>query len=264
MTSERLFSLHNRWFSTAVAITALIAVASATVGFLWLPSLQPTARFAGLWDTICSAAGLVRVAPAPEAIIQGNNKNTDVIVSSNILPGASAISIGRGATLAMQCTVCHGARGLSEANSPNLAGQYAMAIFKQLQDYKSGARTNAIMGPRVAVLSDQDMRDIAAYYAYLPRLPAYHPAAAGPTPRIVESGAPMRAIAPCASCHGGVDYKPGSPWLEGESAVYLVTQLKAFASGARHNDISQQMRTIAPGMTQAEMEAAARYYSSQP
>ncbi len=164
----------------------------------------------------------------------------------------------------MQCTVCHGARGLSEADSPNLAGQYALAIFKQLQDYKSGARTNAIMSPRVAELTDQDMHDLAAYYAYLPRLPGYHPAAAGPPPQIVESGAPMRNIAPCAACHGSVDYKTGSAWLEGQPAVYLVTQLKAFRSGARHNDISQQMRNIARGMSPAEIEAAAQYYASQP
>ncbi len=264
MSSERLFSLRNRWFATAAGVTALIAVASATVGFVWLPLLQPTAGFAGLWDAICSAAGLVRAVPVAEPVVQANYKTTNVNLSSKVPGNSSAISIGRGATLAMQCTMCHGARGLSEADSPNLAGQYALAIFKQLQDYKSGARISAIMGPRVVTLTDQDMHDLAAYYAYLPRLPAYHPATARPTPRIVESGAPMRNIAPCASCHGSIDYKGGSPWLEGESPVYLMTQLNAFASGARHNDISQQMRNIARGMSPAEIEAAALYYASQP
>jgi cytochrome c553 len=74
----------------------------------------------------------------------------------------------------------------------------------------------------------------------------------------------MRNIAPCASCHGGVDYKAGSAWLEGESAVYLKAQLEAFASGARHNDISQQMRNIARGMSREEMRQAADYFASQP
>jgi cytochrome c553 len=61
-----------------------------------------------------------------------------------------------------------------------------------------------------------------------------------------------------------VDYKAGSAWLEGEPAVYLRAQLEAFASGARHNDISQQMRNIARGMSREEMQAAADYYASQP
>ncbi|MET0876933.1 MAG: cytochrome c4, partial [Tardiphaga sp.] len=83
-------------------------------------------------------------------------------------------------------------------------------------------------------------------------------------PVIVVNGAPMRNIAPCGSCHGELDSKAGSPWLGGQSAVYIKTQLQAFASGARRNDISQQMRNIARQMTTEEMDAAARYYESQP
>jgi cytochrome c553 len=73
----------------------------------------------------------------------------------------------------------------------------------------------------------------------------------------------MRNIPPCATCHGEVDHKLGTPWLEGESAVYLGNQLQAFASGTRHNDISEQMRNVARGMTSAEIERAASYYASQ-
>lgn len=263
MSSGRLFSLRNRWFTTAVAVTALIAVASATAGFLWLPSLQTNAQFAGVWDAICSAAGVVRTAPPNKTVVQASFKTTEVVITSDTMSRADAGSIGRGATLAMQCTMCHGARGLSEADLPNLAGQYSLAIFKQLLDYKSGARANAVMSPRVVDLTDHDMRDLSAYYNYLPRLPGFHPAKSGP-PKIVENGAPMRNIAPCATCHGSLDHKSGSPWLEGESPVYLAEQLKAFASGTRHNDISQQMRNIARGMTPAEIEEAAQYYSTQP
>jgi cytochrome c553 len=74
----------------------------------------------------------------------------------------------------------------------------------------------------------------------------------------------MRNIAPCASCHGGLSDKAGSPWLEGQSSVYLRVELDAFATGARHNDISGQMRNVARQMTPAEIDAAARYYSNQP
>ena len=77
-------------------------------------------------------------------------------------------------------------------------------------------------------------------------------------------GAPLRGIAPCGSCHGSLDNKVGSPWLEGQSEVYMREQLLAFASGQRRNDISQQMRNIARAMTPQEIDEAAAYYASQP
>jgi len=264
MSVKHPLSLRNPWVRTAVTVTGVIAALSAGIGFIGLPLLQADARFAGVWDAICSAAGVVRGAPTASPAVAMGFKTTDVVASPQMMRGAGAVSVGRGATLAMQCTTCHGARGLSEADSPNLAGQYAAAVYKQLRDYKSGARTNAVMSPRVTSLTDRDMRDLAAYYAYLPRLPSYHPAAAGPAPLIVVSGAPMRNIAPCATCHGGVDNKAGSAWLEGQSPVYLKAQLEAFVSGTRRNDISQQMRNVARGMSHAEIEQAAAYYAGQP
>ena len=65
----------------------------------------------------------------------------------------------------------------------------------------------------------------------------------------------MRGIAPCGSCHGSLDNKTGSPWLEGQSEAYMKAQLQAFASGERRNDISQQMRNIARAMTPQEIDA---------
>ncbi len=132
---------------------------------------QPGERFGGLWDAICSAAGLVqhRAEPANRSS-QADYPTTRSKSSRRCCSGASAESIGRGATLALRCTMCHGARGLSQANTPNLAGQSPVAIYKELADFKTGARTSAIMAPLVADLSDADMRDLAAYYAYLPRV----------------------------------------------------------------------------------------------
>lgn len=92
----------------------------------------------------------------------------------------------------------------------------------------------------------------------------YHPTPQLPKPNIVIYGAPMRGIAPCGSCHGSLDNKTGSPWLEGQSEAYMKAQLQAFASGERRNDISQQMRNIARAMTPQEIEQAAAYYASQP
>ena len=78
--------------------------------------------------------------------------------------------------------------GLKSLNLSIPAGQYETAVHKQLKDYKTGARTSAVMSPRVTDLSDQDMRDLAAYFAYLPRLPGYHPTGDAPLPRLVVSG----------------------------------------------------------------------------
>lgn len=265
MSEERLVSIRNVWFVSSVGLTISIGLFAAFVGFVWLPSVQPDASFQGVWNAICSAAGVPRAWLAPTPPVKPTAITSAVVVTPQMASQGGADAIGRGATLALKCTMCHGARGLSEADSPNLGGQYAAVVFKELQDFKSGARTNAVMGPMAADLGEQDMMDLAAYYAYLPRLPAYRPAVVRlSAPSIVAQGAPMRNIAPCAACHGGMDVKVGAPWLEGESPVYLKAQLEAFASGVRHNDISDQMRNIARHMTPAEIDAAAQYYASQP
>jgi cytochrome c553 len=257
MNGERVFSLRNPWFTAAVGATALVAVLAAAAGFVWFPSLEARIAPAALWDMICSAAGIPRAAPPSEPADRAVMTSA-VIVTPQTLSHPSAVSIGRGATLALQCAICHGARGLSQADTPNLAGQYAASIYKELQDFKSGARTSAVMSPQVVNLTDQDMQDVAAYYAFLPRLA---PAPGDTAPKIVAEGAPMRNIPPCGACHGGLDVKAGSPWLQGASANYLKAQLQAFADGTRHNDISQQMRNIARRMTPAEIDAAALYFS---
>ena len=251
----------DRWVNSSVAITAGIFIVAAIIGFALLPWGQPGQQFSGLWDAICSAAGLVRSSPASEPVVQPAYPMTRVVVTPQMLSGASAESIGRGATLALRCTMCHGARGMSLANTPNLAGQDPIAIYKQLADFQTGARKSAIMAPVAVGLSDADMRDLAAYYAYLPRVAAEASGPAGEPPRIVANGAPMRSIAPCGACHGTLDSKAGAGWLAGQPVVYLRAMLDAFASGTRHNDIGEQMRNVARGLTHEEIGAAAEYYA---
>ncbi|MBN3846780.1 MULTISPECIES: c-type cytochrome [Burkholderiaceae] len=261
MSDERLFSLRNPWFAASVGVTAVVFVFSVVVGFVWLPSVQRDAQFQGLWNAICSAAGVPQQWLANDAPNASQMQFSKVEVTPQLLAGATASSIGRGATLALRCTMCHGERGMSGANSPNLAGQYAIVVYKQLRDFQSGARTNAVMSPMTLNLSDQDMRDLAAYYASLPRPVAGRGLDLADAPGIVAHGAPLRNIPACAACHGGIDHKAGTPWLEGLPAAYTQAQLLAFASGARHNDISEQMRNIARNMTRDEMTAAASWYA---
>ena len=263
MSEQPLFSFRNRWFSASVGVTGGIAVLAALAGLIWLPLAQPDLKLSGIWDAICSAAGVPRVTAQANSI-QPDFKTSDVVMTSEMLTRPNQVSIGRGATLAQRCAICHGPQGVSDANSPNLAGQFAAVTYKELNDFKTGARVNVVMSPFATTMSNQDMLDVAAYYAYLPRVPSNHLDPGIAAPRIVTTGAPMRNIAPCGSCHGDIDNKAGSPWLGGQSAVYIKAQLHAFASGARRNDISQQMRNIARQMTAEEIDQVARYYEAQP
>ena len=264
MSARELFTFRNSYFSIAVGLAAGIFVLTAVTGFVLLPRLQPELKYADLWDAFCGAAGLPRRSVAAGEIPKPAHRLTEAVLTSTTLARPTQESIGRGATLAQRCAICHGPTGISRADSPNLAGQYAAVIYKELLDFRSGARANAVMSPFAVNLTDQDIADLAAYYAYLPRLPAYHPTPQLPRPRIVIYGAPMRGIAPCGSCHGSLDNKTGSPWLEGQSEAYLKAQHQALASGKRTNDISQQMRNIARAMTPPEIDEAAAYYASQP
>jgi cytochrome c553 len=157
--------------------------------------------------------------------------------------------------------MCHGPQGMTQSNAPNLAGQYADVIAKQLVDYKQGDRASSIMQALAKSASERDVRDIAAYYASLPR-PRNTPVTdMDDVPPLVKTGDPMRNIAPCAACHGGIDRKMGAPWLEGMPRDYLVAQLAAFASGERRNDSHRQMRNVAQSMTAQEIEAVAGFYA---
>lgn len=263
MSQDRVSAPRSLWGPVSIAVVAGIFVVAALGGLVLLPSMQSAVRFADLWDAICSAAGIV-TRPQAQTPVAPGFKTSDVIMTSTMLGQPGSESIGRGATLAQRCAICHGPVGLSRADSPNLAGQYAAAIYKELRDFKSGARVNVVMTPFAEPLSDQDMIDVANYYAYLPRMPSNPAARQSAPPRIVANGSPLRNIPACGACHGELDNKVGSPWLEGQPAAYLQSQLTAFAAGTRHNDISEQMRNVARQMTPEEIDAAVRFYASQP
>jgi cytochrome c553 len=155
----------DRWVLTSVGVLIGLIIVAVVAGFVWLPMLPAGGGFSTVWDAICSAAGLIYRVPDKQPVVEPDYPTTRVVLGPGLLRGADADAVGRGATLALNCTMCHGARGISPADSPNLAGQYPISIYKQLQDFKSGARTSAVMQPLVAALSEQDIRDLAAYYA---------------------------------------------------------------------------------------------------
>jgi cytochrome c553 len=263
MNAERLFTFRNTWFAAGIGIIGAVVALSLIVGFVVLPYAAANSQLTSLWDAICSAAGVPHATNPPETA-KPNFTTSNVVMNSLTFGPPDARSVGRGATLAMQCAICHGSNRQGQVDTPNLEGQPAAAIYKQLRDFKAAARANTIMSPFAVKLSEQDMLDVAAYYSYLPRQPGTHPDSAVNTPHVVGRGAPMRNIPTCSSCHDQNSVKLGAPWLDGQSAVYINAQLQAFASSTRRNDISQQMRNIARQMTSDEMNEAARYYAAQP
>jgi cytochrome c553 len=235
--------------------TAALVILAGLLSFVWLPGAQrdPNQTLFSAW---CSAFGVPKTWLSSTPIAPGATSR--VILTHALLDKPGPADIGHGATLALRCTMCHGPTGISYANSPNLAGQYAAVVYKQLRDYKSGIRSNAIMTLMTGNLSETEMQQLAAYYASLPRPVRESPAR--PAPAIVKWGAPMRNIAPCGSCHGDVDHTMASPWLGGEPRAYIAAQLQAFISGARINDINAQMRAMARALTPSEVQDAAAYY----
>ncbi len=164
------------------------------------------------------------------------------------------------------CATCHGPGGNSQIPmNPSLAGQNANYLIKQLTEYQTGERQNATMTAMSANLSEQDIADIAAYYASQER----QIAGAQPDELSLELGETLYragnddiSVAACTACHspGGQGNGPaGFPALSGQHAEYTLSQLKAFRAGERNNDLNGMMRTVVERLTDPELEALANY-----
>ena len=197
-----------------------------------------------------------------------------VAFTPETIAAASRGDAFRGMLLAKRCDHCHGAEGFSaEAYIPNLVGIDKLAIWKQLEDFRSHRRPSRARGPSADSLSTRDVSDVVAYYAQLPafadpqdnrifpqsRPDPGHTAIAS---RLVSFGDGERGIPPCQACHGPVAYRPAVPSLATQNAVYVLNQLEAFASQTRANDINMPMRTIAALLNDDERHALAEYYGS--
>jgi cytochrome c553 len=251
------FSRDRTGLHWSMGIAAIVLIAAA-VGFLWLPALQGSGS-PNLWFALCRAVGLPARDAKPDIRPVAAAFPSDVVWTPQIERVIKGGNAAGGLTLASTCAGCHGANGIGTTDQfPDLAGQPADALFKQLDDFHSGKRSNPIMQPMTTALSEQQMADLAAHFASLPR-----PSAPASTPpRLVAVGDPGRGLAPCAACHGPMGHKPGAPVLAGQKAAYLQAQLEAFASGTRRNDINQQMRQVARDLSAAEIKALAQWYGS--
>ena len=262
MAEPGAMSWRNPWVRGSVGVLAALTVVAIGVGFLWLPSAQADFSAQGLWASICRAAGVPSGwGSATDPARDARAVSTEVVLERSMARASDTDAIGRGATLALNCTMCHGAQGLSDSDAPNLAGQYPEVVVKQMHDYKTGKRASPIMEAIGKAASDRAIADVAAYYASLAKARTAPTTYDEPLPPLVRVGDPLRNIAPCISCHGGVDQKFGTPWLEGMPKGYLVAQLEAFASGVRRNDSQAQMRNMARAMTAGEIQELAAFYA---
>jgi cytochrome c553 len=187
---------------------------------------------------------------------------------------ASSGDAFRGMLLARRCEHCHGAEGFSAVGwTPNLASVNKLAIWKQLEDFRSRKRQSRVMEPIADTLSARDVADVAAYYAELPVFPDPQDNRVFPQPqiaaahleaasRLIAFGDGTRGIPPCQACHGPVAYKTGAPSLAMQNNEYVLNQLEAFANKTRANDIDEPMRTIATLLSEDERHALAEYYGA--
>ncbi len=188
-----------------------------------------------------------------------------VIALLGTIATSSAEPLKTEATKTTLCIACHGQQGNSDNPTwPNLAGQHASYLNKQLHDLKKGKTRNAVaMTAILANLNDEDMTELAIFYANQPR-------ARGNTPEkflkrgelLYRGGDFAKHITACIACHGpqGMgNEQAGFPLLAGQHALYTAQQLQAFKEGKRANDLNFIMRDISARMSQEDMEAVAYY-----
>lgn len=215
------------------------------------------------------AGWLALAAPGIALAATGQDGTAAVPPQWDSKPTAAQIAAGK--ALSATCMGCHGAAGNSvSADFPNLAGLSYVYLYKQLLDFKSGARKSPIMAPMVLALSEQNLLDLAAYYSaqtFGPRK--------GANEDVPEQGGAAQLLArgkriytqgasACIRCHGadGAGQVGHFPSLAGQHAKYIVAQLQAFQSGRRTNDAGKMMEHAAAPMSAEDMAAVAAYLQS--
>ena len=191
--------------------------------------------------------------------------------SFGFVSGASAAGdAAAGEGMSAVCGACHGADGNSAVPTfPKLAGQGEKYLLKQLQDIRDGARPIPTMAGQLDGKSDQNLADIAAFYAAQAGSGGHtDPALLALGEKVYRSGVAERNVAACTACHsptGKGNAPAGFPALAGQHAEYTATQLRAYRKGyeddtGRTNDGEAKiMRTTAFGLSDGEIEAVSSY-----
>lgn len=178
-----------------------------------------------------------------------------LFAQASYAPSANAADLqsdpAAGREKAGMCRTCHGIDGRARIPvAPNIGGEPADYIVRQLVAFRDGTRTNEMMSVVAASLDDQAIADLAAWYSS-------HRA----TGSLPPGADPANAPEVCVACHGvaGIAEVEDVPNLAGENSIYIATQLKAFRSGKRTHEI---MSEIAAGLTDDEIRDLADWYGT--
>src|SRR6516164_1129084 len=258
-------TLDRPWRTWASIAVLAIALGGVLLGVLIIPVVQGRSGGIDAYTAICRALGILPGSPARQQVPDRTPPTpvSKVVWTPDLLQILAAAKPERGFAKAQEvCVACHGEQGVSGAPEfPNLAGQSGAAIYKQLNDYRTGSRTHPLMTDIAKALDEPVIADVAAYYAGQPqRNPNPLTLAESPPTivQLVELGDPRRNIPPCAACHrAGAGGPIETPVLAEQRAEYIVQQLRLYASGERHNDVYARMRTVASRLTDDEIAGLA-------
>lgn len=185
------------------------------------------------------------------------------VIPTSLLAGGDPVL---GETKAFDCETCHSPNNLQMNPSwPGLAGQDAEYLAKQIRDYQAGHRKNGVMEQMVGKLSDEDVSDIAQFYADRKVTTSEKSGVTNSAgKKIYENGVVSRGIASCVECHGkdgrsGV--AGGNVLLAGQQKRYLENQLYAFKYGDRANDVNGIMQQAVKQLSDSEIESISEYIS---
>jgi cytochrome c553 len=266
-------AIDRPWRIRAAAVVVAALAVGGLIGFVVIPAGQKSGAHLTMGHAMERAAGLESGSPAvPQplstaASIPVSTVSWDPQILRILASGNSA----RGAQVAAQtCAACHGDKGLSQSAGPgpvfpSLAGQSPFAIYKQLHDFRSGARVNPQMTAIAGTLQVTDLAAVAAYYSAASK----EYAAIGnrellgdpDVEKLANEGDSHRRLPACLACHVNNAGGPiETPVITGQGSDYLLTQLNAFAAGTRKNDVYGRMRDVSSKLTPEERAALARYF----
>ena len=190
------------------------------------------------------------------------------VATANAAEGDAEAGKGKSA----MCAACHGSDGNSLVPMyPKLAGQSASYLVKQLTEFKLGmtsagkaGRVDPVMGGMAMALSEQDMADVAAFYASQ-EITAGNGSDNAIGKKLYLGGNAEMEVTACVACHG-INGKgmpsAGFPALASQNAEYLKIQLEKFRDGSRNNDLNAMMQGVAANLTDEEITASSQYMSS--
>ncbi len=167
------------------------------------------------------------------------------------------------------CGACHGNDGNSvNPTWPNLAGQNKSYLKNQLYNFKEGLRENALMSAQAMSLTDADIEKLATYFAtQKARVASISASEAAPGEALYRGGDAASGVPACSGCHGpngAGNAAAGYPSLRGQQVDYTISTLKAYRDGSRqsHPKYANMMNNVAGRMSDAQIEAVARYVSA--